>query len=171
MVRKAKLKHHFCPHRFWGLPSAGNSSPPQLLPLTLSPAPGLEQLRPRAVSSWQATVPLSLYPPTPQWSSPQASEQLLFQLPGAPLPHLTPLARVLPLLFLFSPPPLPVHHFLPFLQHLFPEAPPSWLLGPPVPCGGAAGAGCVWYRASPHRGHGSSPPPKPWHLHSVKQHG
>lgn len=68
---------------------------------------------------------------------------------GAPLPLpsslIWGLARLfLAFVFLMS------HSFLPSLVSIFPEVPPFWLLGPSVPCGGAAGAS--WSCLCPARG-------------------
>lgn len=71
------------------------------------------------------------------------------RVPGAPLPPPPPLTWMLAGLFfpIFPPPSLPVWHFLPFLKHSFPEAPPAWLRALAVPGGGAIGTG--WNRLEP----------------------
>lgn len=51
-----------------------------------------------------------------------------------------------------SPPCQSIHHFLPFLECIFLEAPPAWWLrGSAMPCGGCTGTSCVlqWQPTSP----------------------
>jgi len=70
----------------------------------------------------------------------------------------------------FSFPAAVAQRFLPFLEYVIVEMPPSWLLGSAVPCGETIGAGwnsCVWHRAalaSSHRNHPAAPLPAPGHL-------
>lgn len=45
-------------------------------------------------------------------------------------------------------PPLFSDFGVPFLKHVFPEAPPAWLRSSAVLCGGSVGAGCVLHRAA-----------------------
>lgn len=60
--------------------------------------------------------------------------------PGAPSPPalLNPVVS-----HFFLPPPLPVQYFLPFLEHIFPEAPPVLLMGSAMSCSGSTGAMCM----------------------------
>ena len=69
-------------------------------------------------------------------------EEIPAPVPGAP-PPLPPLTSIVAGLFLALLPSL-LSSFLPFLTHIFPEAPPSWLRGSAMSCGWSAGAGCDW---------------------------
>lgn len=51
--------------------------------------------------------------------------------------------------FFFFPPLLTVQCLLPFLEYIFPKAPPAWLMGSAVPCSGSPGAGHVQPGAAP----------------------